>query len=133
MRDSAISVCRNLRSGLTRQGLIREQNRLGMQLEETSQLITIREARAQELGREIAELDRRRTTVAHDLNAHMQSFVSDQAEQIAETARGREELIRTIDQLTDYLTLYSKLDAASRRSEELATRVENLQSELEAR
>jgi hypothetical protein len=118
---------------VSRDDLIREQDRLGAQLEETEQLIAIREARAHDAARQLAVLERERGSVAQNLDAQVRGYVSDQAERIAEAARRREELVGSITQLTDYLTLYAKLDQATRRAETLASQVETILAELEAR
>lgn len=118
---------------VSRQDLVREQDRLGDQLEETHQLISIREARAGDLGRQIAGLERERASVAQNLDAQVRVYVSDQAEQIAESARRREELVGAIAQLIDYLMLYSRLDEATQRVEALSAQMETIKAELDAR
>jgi hypothetical protein len=118
---------------VSREDLIREQDRIGAQLEETEELVGVRQARAQQVGRQLAVLERERILVAQDLDAHVRGYVSDQADQIAESARKREELVGAIAQLTDYLALYAKLDEASRRAETLASQAEAIEADLEGR
>ena len=67
------------------------------------------------------------------LTARTRSFISDQADSIADNARRREEAVRLVAQLSDYLRLFEKLDAAAMRIEELARTAEGLEAHIEAR
>ena len=133
-REDTCYLCHQAPAGrLSREDLIREQDRIEIQVRETAELIDVRRAREAETAARLRELEAERRRTSSQLDASLGSFVSDQAEEIAERARRREELEGRIEQLTDYLRLYSRLDATNVRIAELSELIERLDAELETR
>jgi cell division protein FtsB len=97
---------------LTRPTLIAEQDRLGSQLQETRELILAREEAVGRIEREVSTLDEQRANVSRELNYLSQSFISDRASEIAGLAAERASTKTRVEQLNDYLGLFSRLDRA---------------------
>ena len=118
-------------SGVTREQLIQEQDRLAAQIRETRELIATRVAGIERLRRERTELERKRNEVAHEIDLQVRSYVSDTASEIARTARERAEIESNIRRLEDYLGLYVKLDRAMGDLSALEHRRKRIEGALE--
>lgn len=90
--------------------LIAEQDRIGIQIQETRELVTIHQEAVAVLERQVAENLRSREAMAQELNFLTQSYVSDQAAFIAALAAERSRLMSEIAKLSEYQLLYLKLD-----------------------
>jgi DNA repair exonuclease SbcCD ATPase subunit len=65
------------------------------------------------------------------LDVQLQSYVSDEADRIRDRARRLGELQKTVHQLSDYLRLYERLDAARMSEGDLVRRESELQTLLQ--
>lgn len=116
---------------LTREDLVREQDRLVAQIDETDRLVAAREEGVAAAERELARLAAERGTAAAALEEQTAAYVSDQADHIARVARERAEVEAAITRLGDYLRLYQRLDAARAREGQLEQRKVELEAEIE--
>jgi hypothetical protein len=115
----------------SREDLIGEQDRLNAQIGETEDLIQTHEQRTSELMRTVQDLAARRENVSNDLDRHMTSFVSAEAERIEALTRGKVQARALIERLEDYLRLFEKLDQTTSRIDELNARRAELEAALE--
>ncbi len=106
----------------SREDLVAEQDRLHAQIRETEELIQTHEQRRNEFLRMLDDLVARRERVSQDLDRHMRSFVSAEAEQIQVLARKEAEVRGAIERLEDYVRLFEKLDQTVSRIDELTAR-----------
>lgn len=125
--DSCYLCLQEPRGLVSRTDLIREQDRLAAQIIETEELATAHRMRSEALLAKCNEAEATRAQVAHELDVHLASYVSDEADRIRDSARNMGELEKTVQQLTDYLQLYEKLDAARLSEAELSQRESELQ------
>jgi hypothetical protein len=116
---------------VTRDDLVREQERLGAQIDETDALITARQETVKELDAAIVALSNDRERAGRALEEQAQGFVSDQADQIAQRARERAEVEAQIQRCEDYLRLFARLDAARQQKRELEERKAALEADVQ--
>jgi hypothetical protein len=112
---------------LDRKDFISEQDRVAAQIEETEELLESHKVSARSLERRLIDLGRERERAAHELDFKVQTYVSDSASAIAQTASERPAALALITRLEDYLRLYDKLDNVT----EERTRLELEKGELE--
>jgi hypothetical protein len=114
-----------------RSDLVEEQNRLGLQLAETRDLIHGHEQTAESLRRKLTGLLAERRLAGDQLDQQTESFVSDSASRIAtrtaERVRAEERLMR----LRDYASLFLRLEEAETEEARLASRLEEIEAQLE--
>jgi hypothetical protein len=96
---------------LSKEMLIREQDRIGAQIEETRELLQNHESAGEHLDRELRRLEQQREAMGRELDLQVRTFVSDSAAEIQSRAKERADLQAAIRRLQDYLRLYEKLDA----------------------
>ncbi len=95
---------------LTRDDLIREQERIEAQMLECRELIESHGERLAEQKNQMAEIRRRRERLAQELDFLTRSYVSDAASAIAERARKRASLDASVGKFEDYLKLFERSD-----------------------
>lgn len=112
--------------------LIAEQERLGLQVQETRELIRSREEDAARLEQETSRLDRERQATSQELDFVSLAFVSASASEIASLAARRAATKARIDQLEDYVGLLAGLDRALGDLAALQERRQELEAQLDA-
>lgn len=112
-----------------RDSLISEQERLTRQILETQYLISERELSIKTLQRELNASEIQRERLSHELELQSTSFVSDRMSQIATIERERARSSSDIQRVSDYLSLFSRLDNLRQSLSSLRLS----QKELEAR
>ena len=113
----------------TREGFVAEQDRIAIQIAETSYLIAMHLAPAAELDRESSTTLARRRQTARQLDFEMATYTSQSAEDIARSSAQRATLQAEVRRLEDHSKLYSAMD---RVLSDLAS-LEQSQSHLEDR
>lgn len=115
----------------SRDDLVREQARIGVQIAETEQLVANHELRAAELEAATAAEADRRAALGAQLDQLLEVFVSDRAAQTAERAAAHAAAEADIERLTEYLSVFAKYDAERARIDELEAESQAINSELE--
>jgi hypothetical protein len=115
----------------TREELIREQDRVNVQIGETEELISVHMRRAAELEETIDGIVSHRSELGRLLDREVASFVSDQAERLEVGAREEAALAERETRLHDYLALYQRLDDTTSRIAELEQRRGELEASLD--
>lgn len=110
--------------------LIEEQNRLGLQIAETRELIGRHQDAADGLRARLASAVARRRALAEDLNRRTSAYVSDQASGIARRASDRARTEERLRRLQDYSTLFSRLDAALAQRSQLDVQLAAIEEQL---
>ena len=131
--DSCYLCLQEPHGRVSRVDLIQEQDRLSSQILETEELAAAHRERAESIQRELEVANEARAAIAHELDVHLESYVSDEADRIRDRAHRMGELQKTQQQLKDYLRLYEKLDAARLSEAELAQKEEDLQARFHRR
>jgi hypothetical protein len=115
----------------SRDDLVREQARIGVQIAETEQLVASHELRAADLEAAAAAEADQRAAVGARLNQVLETFVNDRAAQTAERAAAQAAAEADIARLTDYLSVFTKYDTERARIDELEAESQAITSELE--
>lgn len=95
---------------LDRKDFINEQDRVSAQIGETRELVEAHQESVKLLHQELHDMAQQRDQIGHELDFRMQTFISDAAEKIANTASKRPAAIARVNRLQDYLQLYERLD-----------------------
>lgn len=117
---------------LTRDDLIREQNRLERQIVESEELVKIHSASIENLILTRDNLKSQRLDTANELEYRTQSFVSDSASAIAAIAEKRAELRERIRNLQEYLELHRRLSRLRGDVSRLESEITEIQIEIDA-
>ena len=115
-----------------REDLIKEQERLERQIEETRELIKIHEQSIIELKSRITDLKTSRQKISAEIDFRTSSYISDKAERIAEVERQRTELQERGKRLHEYLQLYIRTDESAKRVAYLEENIQDIDGQLEA-
>jgi len=99
-------------SAVDRDVLVGEQDRLGLQIQETRELIAEHHVALREIDSRLTALNRTRIAIAEELDYQTRAYVSDAASALTHAAEKRAELESTITRLEDYEKLFFKLDEA---------------------
>lgn len=118
-------------AALSRADLVKEQDRITAQISETDGLISTRTRTREDLERQVAQWTVERAQAGTALDQHLQEFVSDRADQIAQRARERAEAQALLARSRDYLILYQRLDEAQARAQQLEDRKQTIEAEAE--
>lgn len=113
---------------VTRQSLVEEQSRIEAQLSEARDLLESRRKRIELLNKELSVKEEKYNNIAKELDFQTRTFVSSSAEKMTTLAAKRAETKSFIEQLTEYLGIYRKLDDAQswiKQLEEQKTELEN--------
>lgn len=110
--------------------LVEEQNRIGLQLSETRELIRQHELAAAELRRRLNETAGRRRMLGEELDQRSSSYVSDAATQIADTASRRARTDERLRRLNDYATLFRRLDESLAEQGQLDAEMAAIEEQL---
>lgn len=116
-----------------RRTLVEEQSRISEQITETREILEAHRSRVVGLKQEIDSLRTRRERLAQELNFVTRTYVSDTAEQIRVSAARRAQLQTLETQMSDYLTVFEKLDRAATDVAELQTTIDSLTIALDQR
>jgi len=117
---------------VSRKDLIGEQERLEKQIIETRELISMHSESAGELEAQIKEIEHNRNRVTAEIDFRTRTYISDKAESIAKNERRRTELKEKYKRLSEYLQLYARQDISTQRITELESRIQDLDTELDA-
>jgi hypothetical protein len=115
----------------SREDLVREQTRLGLQIAETEQLVANHEQRADQLEAAHAVATERRAALGRQLNQTLEIFVADRASETAQRAAALASAQADIERLTDYLAVFTKYDEERARIDELEAESQAIASDLE--
>jgi energy-coupling factor transporter ATP-binding protein EcfA2 len=113
-------------SQITQNDLIKEQDRLGQQIYETIELVDAHRVASADIEQEIARLEIQRQDLSLEIDHRTRRYVSDQAEQIAQTEHHRAQLQEQKQRLEEYLGLYNRQDAALSSIGQLESNLEEL-------
>ena len=114
-----------------RESLIVEQDRLTNQIIETQDLIADREKSIAILQRDLNDSEKQRERLGHELEVQSVSFVTDHVSQVASLVERRTKLISDVQRISDYLTLYIRLDNLRQSLASLTIQREGLEAKLE--
>jgi hypothetical protein len=116
---------------LSKKDLINEQERIMAQLEETNELVRIREATLIKIREEISQQQSRRKRLGEELDFLSSSFISDKASGIAELSARRAALRSDIERYRDYLRLFSRMENLTAAKARLDAQRERLEAQLD--
>lgn len=111
----------------SRNDLIKEQQRIDIQISETAELMENHRTATEEILKRLAQAEEARRGTATELDYVTSSFVSSRTEEVARLAADRSESRERVRRYRDYLDLYTRLDALTR---DIAT-LEDEQAEVE--
>lgn len=114
-----------------REDLLREQDRLRSQVEETQELIASHEDRAEALGERLHVAVERRAELGAALDELLEGFVSDRASAISDASRELAEVRSREERLREYLEILRRLADTQGRIRELQQQREELVEALE--
>jgi hypothetical protein len=115
---------------VTREDLIKEQQRIDAQITETLDLIEVHKRTALQLERSIRDADSERSRLSEELDLRTRSYVSDASSAIARNSERRARSQELVARLKDYLQLFSRLDSAQSQLRALQERRNDLQEGL---
>jgi hypothetical protein len=115
---------------VTREDLIKEQQRIDAQITETLDLIGVHKRTALQLERSIRDADSERSRLSEELDLRTRSYVSDASSAIARNSERRARSQELVARLKDYLQLFSRLDSAQSQLHALQERRNDLQEGL---
>ncbi len=96
---------------VSRDDLIREQQRIDLQIGETADLVEARQKAAASIEQAISRKGIEQQHIADELNFSTSTFVSERAEQITRIANDRAESRERVKRYRDYVQLYERFDA----------------------
>lgn len=111
---------------VSKQDLVKEQDKIERQILETFELIQEHESEASNLRKAIDLAKNERLELARDLEYKSSTFVSDAAGRIAELAGHRAEVQERIRSLQDYLVLHDRIADTSKRLAQLNETIDDL-------
>ena len=117
---------------ISRNDVIKEQDRLERQISETRELVSLHESSIKEIEKRVRESNTTREAMSEEIDHRTKSYISKSAEHIAQAARERTALQEQIRRLGDYLELYKKQDDELRRMAQLESRLTDLDNAIEA-
>lgn len=112
---------------ITQDDLIKEQDRLEQQVNETIELIDAHRMATADIEQEITRLEAQRQTLSSEINHRTRRYVSEQAEQIAQLEHYRTQLQEQKQRLEEYLGLYNRQDKTISTIEQLESQLEELE------
>lgn len=115
----------------SRETLIDEQARIEAQLIETRELIAAKNERRSQIEKKRTALTKEAALVHSELDFKAKTFVSTKAAEIVSLAEQRASIKAIIDQLTEYLRIHQKLDAARKWAAELERRKSEIEASLQ--
>ena len=116
----------------SREILVKEQGAVEQQLKEAQDLFREREVRAAALERELEDVRAGLARKRHELDFRTRSYVSEQAETIAEMASRRARLLAKSEQLREYLEVLGRIDHAQQMAARLTAEKDAIEQELAA-
>lgn len=119
-------------SRLSKQDLIKEQDRLERQIDETRQLIAIHNRTATILQEQLSSKRKERARIAEELDYATRSYVSEHASQIAAIAQRRAELRERQRNLSEILHLFARLNETQQRITRLQDRKASIEAQIDA-
>ncbi|MGK7904149.1 MAG: hypothetical protein AB4352_22620 [Hormoscilla sp.] len=111
---------------ITQDDLVKEQDRLDQQVNETFELVDSHQVAISSIEYEIEQLGTQRQVLQDEINHRTHRYVSEQAEQIAQLERNRTQLQDQKQRLEEYLELYNRQDKAITTIRELESELEDL-------
>ncbi len=119
-------------SQISKEDLIKEQDRLERQIDETRQLIEIRKKAAPHLQQLLNVKKQERAQVSKELDYATKSYVSDQAAEISEIARHRAELRERLRSLSDFLQLFARFSEGRQQIGKLQVQKASIEAQIDA-
>ena len=116
---------------VTQDDLIKEQDRLERQISETIELVNTHSISIVEIEQTINQLDIERQALSTEIDHRTRRYVSEQAEQIAQLEQHRTQLQERKQRLEEYLELYNRQDQAVGAIEQLNSRLEEIDLEID--
>ncbi len=115
--DSICYLCKQPApdSQVSKEAMIKEQDRLERQIGETRELIEMHKKTAAKIEEVLRGKGRERVHEAEELDYQTKSYVSDEASRIAEIAKHRAELRERQRTLAEFLQLFSRFNEAQKR------------------
>jgi energy-coupling factor transporter ATP-binding protein EcfA2 len=117
---------------ISKEDLIKEQDRLERQIDETHQLIGIRKNAISRLQEQLRTKNQERDQIAKELDFATRSYVSEQASHIAETASRRGELRERLRSLDDILQLFVRFSEAQQRIAKLEAQKRSIEAQIDS-
>ncbi len=132
--DSVCYLCKQTApaSRVSKEDLIKEQDRLERQIGETRQLIEMHKNTAAKIEEVLRRKSRERAREAEELDYQTKSYVSDEASRIAETAKRRAELRERQRTLSEFLQLFSRFNEAQQRIANREADKASIQAQIDA-
>jgi len=116
---------------ISQDDLIDEQERLDKQISETFELVEAHSNAINEIESSIKKLEDERQMLTNEINHRSRRYVSEQAEDIAQLEQHRIQLQEKKKRLEEYLELYTRQDNAVSGIEQLESRIEALDIQID--
>ena len=117
---------------IAREDLIKEQDRLERQIDETRQLIDIRNNTLPRLASHLQQRNQKRNQIVDELDYVTKSYVSEQASQIAEIAKQRAAYQERLNSLDEFLQLFARFRKTQQRIAELQEQKNSIEAQIDA-